>query len=101
MPRVDLIHTMFSMVVVLVIITLKMWYVMKVNCGNQTKIYTMISETTKKNVQKLIFERAYEIEQKLSEDNFFRAKMAGVAEKDVTDVALKAAIMSIKKDLNE
>jgi len=61
----------------------------------------MISEATKKNVQNLIFERAFEIEQKLSEDDFFRAKMAGVNPKDVTDVALKAAIMSIKKDLNE
>jgi len=60
----------------------------------------MISEQTKKNVQNLIFERAYEIEQKLSEDNFFRANMAGVAPKDVPDVALKAAIMSLKKDIS-
>lgn len=59
---------------------------------------TTLSNKTKEQINKLIFERAYEIEQKLSEDNFLLAKMAGVKPEQVSDVALNCAIREIKKE---
>lgn len=59
---------------------------------------TTLSNKTKEQINKLIFERAYEIEQKLSEDNFLLAKMAGVKPEQVSDVALICAIREIKKE---
>lgn len=52
----------------------------------------------KKIIQRAIFERAYEIENRLSEDNFFLAKMAGLKPDQVSDVALKCAVKEIKKE---
>lgn len=60
-----------------------------------------LSEKTKKKVQKMIFERAYEIEQKLSEDNFFLAKLAGLKPEQVSDVSLKVAVKELKKKMAE
>ena len=54
--------------------------------------------TVKAEINKLIFERAYEIESRLSEDNFFLAKMAGLKPEQVGDAALKCAIKEIKKE---
>lgn len=53
---------------------------------------------TKDKINKLIFERAYEIENRLSDDNFFLAKMAGVKPEQVSNVALNCAIREIKKE---
>ena len=55
---------------------------------------------TKAKVNAIIFERAYEIECKLSEDNYFLAKMAGVKPEQVSDVALKCAIKELQKEFN-
>lgn len=60
-----------------------------------------LSQENKDKVLAIIFERACEIETLLSEDNFFRASMAGVAPHQVTEVALKAAIMQIKREFNK
>lgn len=57
-----------------------------------------LSKETKEKVQKMIFERAYEIEQKLSDDNFFLAKMAGIKPDQVSNVALNCAIRELKKE---
>lgn len=59
-----------------------------------------ISEETKNKLQKIIFERAYEIEEKLSEDNFFLAGIAGIKPEQVSDVALKVAVKELKKEFN-
>lgn len=57
-----------------------------------------LSKKTKEKIQNMIFERAYEIEQKLSDDNFFLAKMAGIKPDQVSNVALKCAIRELKKE---
>lgn len=54
----------------------------------------------KAKVNAMIFERAYEIECKLSEDNYFLAKMAGVKPEQVNDVALKCAIKELQKEFS-
>lgn len=59
---------------------------------------TTLSPAAKKKLQKMIFERAYEIEQRLSEDNFFLAKMGGIKPEQVSDVALKCAIKELQKE---
>lgn len=57
-----------------------------------------LSNETKQQVNKLIFERAYEIEQQLSEDNFFTAKILGIKPEMVSDVSLKVAVKELKKE---
>lgn len=54
----------------------------------------------KAKVNAIIFERAYEIECKLSEDNYFLAKMAGVKPEQVNDVALTCAIKELQKEFS-
>ena len=56
-----------------------------------------ISIPAKKAIDTLIFERAYEIEAKLSADNYFFAKMAGLKPEQVSDVALNCACKELKK----
>lgn len=58
---------------------------------------TQISNEANQAINNLLFERAYEIENKLSEDNFFLAKMAGLKPEQVGDVALECAIKELKK----
>lgn len=58
-----------------------------------------LSQQTKEKVNQLIYERAYEIEVKLSADNFFLAKLAGLKPEQVEDVALKCAVKELKKTL--
>ena len=55
-----------------------------------------IKQERKKEIKNLIYERAYEIEQKISEDNFLLAKLLGVGKEDVTNVALKVAIKELR-----
>lgn len=55
-----------------------------------------IKQERKTEIKNLIYERAYEIEQKLSEDNFLLAKLLGVGKEDVTNVALKVAIKELR-----
>lgn len=54
---------------------------------------------TKQKINNLIYERAYEIENLLSENDFFYAKMVGVKPEQVSDVALKIAVKELKKTL--
>lgn len=54
--------------------------------------------STKEHINILIFERAYEIESKLSEDNFFLARMAGLKPDKISEVALNCAIKELKKE---
>lgn len=49
----------------------------------------------------MIFERAYEIENQLSEDDFFLAKMFGLKPEQVADVALNCAIKELKKQFSK
>lgn len=58
-----------------------------------------LTSETKQEVQKRIFERAYEIEDKLSEDNFFLAKMAGLKPNQVSAISLRCAVKELKKEL--
>ncbi len=53
-------------------------------------------KTKKQKLQKLIYERAFEIEEKLSKDDFFLAKLAGLKPYQVSDVALSCAIKEVK-----
>ena len=55
-----------------------------------------IKQERKTKIKNLIYERAYEIEQKLSEDNFLLAKLLGVGKEDVTNFALKVAIKELR-----
>lgn len=55
-----------------------------------------IKQERKTEIKNLIYERAYEIEQKLSEDNFLLAKLLGVGKEDVTNVALEVAIKELR-----
>lgn len=72
-----------------------------INDNKKTNIMATLSKETKEKIQNMIFERAYEIEQKLSDDNFFLAKMGGINPCQVSDVALKCAIREIKKLLED
>ena len=56
---------------------------------------------SKKKLNKLIYEVAYELEQRLSENDFLQAKMAGVAPSEVSNVSLKCAVKFIKKLIEE
>ena len=60
-----------------------------------------LSLESQKKVKRVIFERAYEIEQKLSEDDFFLAKMAGVRPEQVGEVSLKTAIKELQKEFKK
>ena len=61
----------------------------------------MISKEAKEAIHKMIFERAYEIEEALSADNYFKAKMAGIKPEQVSDVALKCATKELKQILTK
>ena len=61
----------------------------------------MLSDKKKKQVNKLIYETAYEIEQRLSELNYFEAKMYGIPPYKIPDVALGAAVKYIKNKTKE
>lgn len=61
----------------------------------------MLSDKKKKQVNKLIYETAYEIEQRLSELNYFEAKMYGIPIYEIPDVALGAAIKYVKNITKE
>lgn len=58
-----------------------------------------LSKEKKGKIINYIYERAFEIEWVLSDNNFYLAKIAGVNPEQVTDVALKCAIKELKKDL--
>jgi hypothetical protein len=60
----------------------------------------MISQGTKQIVNKIIFERAYEIEQMLSEDDFFLARMGGLRPDQVEDASLRIAVKELEKEFN-
>ena len=60
-----------------------------------------LSIENQKKVQNVIFERAYEIENQLSEDDFFLAKMFGLKPEQVADVALNCAIKELKKQFSK
>lgn len=59
-----------------------------------------LSAKTKKKVDNLIFDRAYEIEQMLSENDFFMAKLCGVKPEQVEDVSLRLAVKELQKTIN-
>ncbi len=61
----------------------------------------MLSDKKKKQVNRLIYETAYEIEQRLSELNYFEAKMYGIPIYKIPDVALGAAVKYIKNKTKE
>ena len=61
----------------------------------------MLSDKKKKQVNKLIYETAYEIEQRLSELNYFEAKMYGIPIYKIPDVARGAAVKYIKNKTKE
>ena len=61
----------------------------------------MLSDKKKKQVNKLIYETAYEIEQRLSKLNYFEAKMYGIPIYKIPDVALGAAIKYVKNITKE
>lgn len=56
----------------------------------------MISEQGKQAVNQLIIERAFEISEKLKDDDFFLANIAGLKPEQVDDVSLKCAIKELK-----
>lgn len=60
-----------------------------------------LSEEGKEFITNLIFERAYSIEDILSDGDFLQAKTAGVKPDDVSEIALKIAIKEIKEILAE
>ena len=57
-----------------------------------------LSIEKQEKINKLIYERAYEIEQQLSEDDFFMAKMCGLKPEQVEDVALRVAVKELQKE---
>ena len=62
----------------------------------------MALDRKKKNkLNKLIYEVAYELEQRLSDNNFLQAKIAGLNPSEVPDVSLKCAVKFIKKLIEE
>lgn len=58
-----------------------------------------LSKEKKEKIINYIYERAFEIEWVLSDNNFYLAKIAGVNPEQVTDVALKCCNKRIKKGL--
>ena len=61
----------------------------------------MLSDKKKKQVNKLIYETAYEIEQRLTMLNYFEAKMYGIPPYKIPDVALGAAVKYVKNKAKE
>lgn len=59
-----------------------------------------LSTENKEKVYRIIFERAYEIEQQLSDDDFFLAKMCGLSPYEVSDASLRIAVMELQKEFN-
>lgn len=59
----------------------------------------MITEQTKHKIHNTIYERAYEIEAMLSDDNFFMAKLAGLKPEQVEEVALNVAIKELQNNM--
>ena len=51
-------------------------------------------------IRKLIFERAWEIEQELAKDNYFLAKIAGISPEQVESVALGVSLREYRKTLS-
>lgn len=66
------------------------------NLNEETK---MISNNTKELINQKIYELASIIEDRLSDNNFFLAKMAAVKPSEVHNVALKTAIMQISNQI--
>ncbi len=60
-----------------------------------------MAKTKKQKVQELIYERAFEIEEELSKDDFFLAKLTGLKPEQVSDVALSCAIKELKDIYSE
>lgn len=56
---------------------------------------------TKEELRHLLFEIAYEIDEQLSANNYFLAKIAGVRPEDVESVALETAQRKLLKILKE
>lgn len=61
----------------------------------------MISTAAKQTINNVIFERAYIFEERLSEDNFFLAKLCGLRPDQISDASLKMAVKEIKKEFNK
>jgi len=59
-----------------------------------------LSNESKEKLKQVIFERAYDIEQTLSEDNFFLARLVGLNPDQVEDASLKIAVKELKKEFN-
>lgn len=57
-----------------------------------------IKKELKNKINALIYELAFEIETKLSENDFFHAKTMGIDPSQVPDVSLKVAIKEFKKN---
>lgn len=60
-----------------------------------------IPQEVQKEIQRLIFERAYEVEQFLRDDDFRYAKIIGAEPEEIEEVALKAAIREFQCRLKE
>ena len=58
-----------------------------------------LSTESQNKIDNLIFERANEIENRLSENNYFLANLAGVKPEQVSEVSIKIAIKEIKETL--
>lgn len=58
-----------------------------------------LSAENKARINNLIFERAFEIEQQLSEHDFLTAKICGLKPEQVEEVSLKLAVKELKKEL--
>ena len=59
-----------------------------------------LSKYKKAKINTIIFRRAYEIENKLAEGDFLRAKLAGIKPEQVRSISLKLAVKELKKQLN-
>jgi hypothetical protein len=58
--------------------------------------------TEKKHIQiinKIIFEKAYEIEELLSKNDFFLCKIGGIRIQDISDISLKTATEWFKREI--
>lgn len=60
-----------------------------------------LSLRSQKKIQKLIFERAYEIETYLSEHDFLVAKLFGLEPYQVEDTALRIATKELQKEFSQ
>lgn len=60
-----------------------------------------LSEENKNIVLNEIFERAYELESRLAEQDYFLAKIAGLKPEEVSDIALKLAIKEMKETFSK